>query len=71
VVICLARWVIVRVAKYIAERETNMKLTPRQIANRIDDVINRTRDEETILLLKDLKGLVLQQEEASNLNETN
>lgn len=48
-----------------------MKLTPRQIANRIDEVINRTKDEETVLLLKDLKGLVLQQEEASNLNEAN
>jgi len=52
-------------------KEANMKLTPRQIANRIDEVINRTKDEETVLLLKDLKGLVLQQEEASNLNEAN
>lgn len=46
-----------------------MKLTPRQIANRIDEIINRTQDESTVLALKDLKGLVLQQEEANALRE--
>ncbi len=47
----------------------NMKLSPRQIANRIDEIIGRTRDEDTVLALKDLKGLVLQQEEADAISE--
>lgn len=44
-----------------------MKLQPRQIANRIDDIILKTKDEATVLLLLDLKGLVLQQDEADAL----
>lgn len=44
-----------------------MKLQPRQIANRIDEIIGKTKDESTVLLLLDLKGLVLQQEEADAL----
>lgn len=46
-----------------------MKLLPRQIANRIDEIISRTKDAETVLLLQDLKGLVLQQEEVNLLKE--
>lgn len=68
-VISLVRWVIAKAVRNTVVKETNMKLSPRQIANRIDEIIGRTQDESTVLLLKDLKGLVLQQEEANLLKE--
>lgn len=68
-VIFLARSVIVKAVTNTVVKETRMKLLPRQIANRIDEIIGRTKDAETVLMLQDLKGLVLQQEEANLLKE--